>query len=173
MMRRMFGILCALMTVLLLIGSASAQTNLGNMAVMGTVAFSTTSGDGSVTNFNLSPRGYYFLMDQVAVGGRLSFNSTSSGGATFTDVLFGPDGLYFFKTDMDNLLPFAGLGLFLSNHSNGESTTGITFSMHGGLAYLLKPHLSIFPEAAFDISSRDSKTTTQISIGVGLAGFLY
>jgi len=172
MTRSIMTVLCALI-LLTACSGAFAQTDKGGLVFMGTAAFSTTSGEGSVTVFNLSPRAHYFVADQIGIGGRLSFNSASSGGATFTDVLFGPDGLYFFKTSSDELLPFAGLGLFLSHHSNGKSTTGFSFSLHGGLAYLLKEHLSIFPELSLNLESRDSNSTTTVMIGVGLAGFLY
>lgn len=82
-------------------------------------------------------------------------------------------GVYFFRTSSDELLPFAGLGLFLSSHSNGKSSTGFAFSRHGGLAYLLKEHLSIFPEFSLNIENQDSNSGTTIMLGVGLAGFLY
>lgn len=167
-------ILCLTLALLLGIGTASAQTDKGNIVFMGTAAFGTTSSDGnSQTDVELSPRGYYFMMDQLAIGGRLSFRSTSYSGSSTSSVLFGPDALYFFRMDSKELLPFAGLGLFLSSYSNGESTTGFTFSLHGGLSYLLKEHLSIFPEAALDIESRDGNTSTTFGVGVGLAGFLY
>jgi len=172
MTRSIMTILCAL-TLLTACGGAWAQTDKGGLVFMGTAAFSTTSGDGSVTVFNLSPRAYYFVADQVGVGGELGFITASSGGSSSTSVTFGPDAVYFFKTSSDELLPFAGLGLFLSHHSNGKSTTGFTFSLHGGLAYLLKEHLSIFPELSLNLENQDSNSGTTIMLGVGLAGFLY
>jgi hypothetical protein len=173
MSRRILRVMFVPALVLIFASSVWAQTNQKNIAFMGTASFSTTSGDASYTNFNLSPRGYYFIMDQVAVGGRIAFDITSSGGETATNVLFGPDGLYFFKVDMDKMLPFAGAGLFLDHYSNGESSTGVTFAIHGGMAYLLREHLALFPELELAISSRKSNTTTKISLGIGLAGFLY
>jgi hypothetical protein len=168
------AVICTLFLLILpTAGGAWAQTNTGSWTIMGTASLSTTSGDGSVTVFNLSPRAHYFVADQVGMGGRLEFSSISSGDTTFTDVLFGPDGVYFFKTSIDELLPFAGLGLFLSHYSNEESTTGFTFSLHGGLAYLLREHLSIFPELSVNLASQDSHSTTSVVLGVGLAGFLY
>jgi len=166
MTRSIMTILCALI-LLTACSGAWAQTDKGGLVFMGTAAFSTTSG---ATVLGLSPRAYYFVADQIGVGGRLSFESRSAGGS---DVLFGPDGVYFFKTSSDELLPFAGLGLFLSHHSNGKSTTGFTFSLHGGLAYLLKEHLSIFPELSLNLENQDSNSGTTIMLGVGLAGFLY
>jgi hypothetical protein len=174
-MRSVIMAVCALALLTAVAGGALAQTDKGNLVFMGTAAFATTSGDGSTTVFNLSPRAYYFVADQVGVGGRLGFvTSSTSGLSTTTSIAFGPDAVYFFATPSENLLPFAGLGLFFTHTDIGDfSSNGFTFSLHGGLAYLLKEHLSIFPEMSVDMATQDSNSSTMVMLGVGLAGFLY
>ena len=57
MTRSIMTILCALI-LLTACSGAWAQTDKGSLVFMGTAAFSTTSGDGSVTVFSLSPRAH-------------------------------------------------------------------------------------------------------------------
>ena len=158
--------------------TALAQTEQSNMLIMGSATFATSSKSGSsTTTLELSPRAYYFLQDYVAVGGRLELNRVSNGGSVTTFGI-GPDGVYFFKMDSKELLPFAGIGLVYnaaSSSFNGRSSSqsGFTVALHGGIAYLLRDHLSLFPELEFDIGSGDAAPSTAISLGVGIAGFLY
>jgi hypothetical protein len=178
-MIRNFGLILLIAGLLLsLAAGASAQTKEGNILFMGSVALSSSGGklhgSQTTTTFRLDPRGYYFIKDQIAIGGRLGLNTTSGGGYRTTSFLVGPDGEYFFKTQSEELLPFAGAGVFLSSTSGGgNSTTGFMLALHGGVAYMLKKNLSLFPEAEFDFESRDGHSGTAILIGMGIAGFLY
>jgi hypothetical protein len=181
MTRSILIVICTLSLLTAGAVGALAQTDKGGLVFMGTAAFTTSSGDlyggSSLTTLELSPRAYYFVADQVGVGGRLGFVNASTSGLSTTSIAFGPDAVYFFKTSSDNLLPFAGAGLFITSASisNGHSSSasGFTFSLHGGLAYLLKEHLAIFPELSLDLQNQDSNSGTTIMLGVGLAGFLY
>jgi len=181
MARSIMTVLCALILLTAGAGGAWAQTDKGGLVFMGTASFTTSSGDlyggNSFTTLELSPRAYYFVADQIGVGGRLGFRNTSTSGFSTSSITFGPDAAYFFKTSSDNLLPFVGAGLFITSTSvsNGHSSSasGFTFSLHGGLAYLLKEHLSIFPELSLNLENQDSNSGTTIMLGVGLAGFLY
>jgi hypothetical protein len=170
-------VICAVALVLMWLGTASAQVNRGNWIVQGTASFQSLSGKahGNQTTsiFVLSPRLYYFVADRWAVGGRLALLTASSGGASSTDFMVGPDANYFFKINAADLYPYAGAGLFIASHSDGSSQSGFTFALHAGAAYLIKPHLSVQPEMEFDFDNRGSNSGTTFLIGVGLAGFLY
>jgi hypothetical protein len=165
----------AVLWVLLSAACATAQTGQGSLVFMGSMSFSSSSSSGhSITAFQLSPRAYLCMADQVAVGGRLSFENVSDGSSV-SDLLIGPDIQYFFPTQSEDLLPFVGAGIFLVHSSvgSGSSSTGFAVAAHGGAAYLLKPNLGIYPELEVRLESRDGDTTTDVMLGVGLAGFLY
>jgi hypothetical protein len=170
-------LILAIWLTTLLVGSAHAQIKQSDLIFEGSVSFASMSGDlhgdHSTTVFSLQPRMYYFLADHMALGGRLGLTSTSGGGSSTTEFLLGPDFDYYFQTESKDIYPFAGGGLFYSSVSDGKSTSGFTFGLHGGLAYLLKPHLALKPGLEIDFESRDSHAGTTIMLGMGLAGFLY
>jgi len=171
---------CAI-ALLLIAGAATAQTSQGDMVIMGTASFTSQSGDlhgDGVSTFDLSPRCYYFLRDQIAIGGRLTYRHSSSDNVSSSTLFIGPDGAYFFKTSSESLLPYAGVGLFLSTSSSEfgdvkSDASGFAFALHGGFAYLLRPNLAVVPGLEIDLESSEGNSGTTILLGVGLAGFLY
>jgi hypothetical protein len=179
MRNRTFFFIALLSLISFISATAVAQTDQSNMVIMGSATFSTSSkGSSNTTTLDLSPRAFYFIQNQIAVGGRLEL-SRISDGASFTTFGIGPDGVYFFKLDSKELLPFAGLGLIynaVSSSYNGHSQytrSGFTVAFHGGIAYLLRPHLALYPEAELDIGSGKAVPSTAFSVGVGIAGFVY
>ena len=129
------------------------------------------------------PGGRYFIKDNIAVGGDITYIRMAQGDDAITTLGIGPAAAYFFRTKSDKFYPYLGLGIFYSNYSFKSGTwdtsaSGFDFRFGGGLAYMLGKNLAIVFELTYHIQSLkpeegDSESGNIIAFSVGFAGFLY
>lgn len=176
-----------LSVLLLSIGTADAHVRKATWLLQGTAAFSSSSGDlygnESLTTISLSPTVHYFIINKLAVGGKLDVVSRSQGNNSNSSLFIGPSVRYFFARDMDATVnPYLG-GAILLRSMSSETTVGNTtfksdasgssIQIAAGLAWFLKEHLALTPELSINLESLEGNSGTTIMLGVGLAGFLY
>ena len=134
---------------LLLIVSAglSAQTMQGQWMVGGTAGFNSTSNDpdggaDAVTTFNLNPNIGYFVIDNLAIGLNLGFESHSGAGSVFS---VGPQVRYYFVNLGESAKLFAQgrFGFASFSPEEGDSYSGTEWGVGVGLAYFLNPHVAL------------------------------
>ena len=173
--------------LLISIGTADAHVRQGTWLLQGTAAFSSSSGDlygnETLTTFSLSPTVHYFIINKLALGGKLDVVSRSQGNNSNTSLFVGPSVRYFLAKDTDAYLnPYLGAAILLRSMSSettiGNTTyksdaSGSSIQLSAGLAWFLKEHLALTPELSFNLESLEGNSGTTIMLGVGLAGFLY
>ena len=174
---------------LLLIGlqTADAHVRKGTWELQGTVSFSSSSGelynDESLTVFSLSPAVHYFVINKLALGGKLDVVSRSQGNSSNSSLFIGPSVRYFLARDLDaHVNPYLGAAILLRSMSEettvGNTTykydaSGSSIQLSAGLAWFLHEHLALTPELSVNLESLEGESGTTIMLGMGLAGFLY
>lgn len=139
-------------------GFANAQESTGegfskgNVFVSGSVGFGTEStGDEKMNEFNFSPKGAYFVTDNIAVGLALGLSSTKTEDAspveeTNTKFSAGVFGRYYF-TPASKFSIFGQLGVNMNSYKDETKNTasGVTVSTEGnGFDVMLSPGVSYF-----------------------------
>ena len=119
-----------LSVLLISIGTADAHVRQGTWLLQGTAAFSSSSGDlygnETLTTFSLSPTVHYFIINKLALGGKLDVVSRSQGNNSNTSLFVGPSVRYFLAKDTDAYLnPYLGAAILLRSMSS-ETTIGNT-----------------------------------------------
>lgn len=148
-------------------GFANAQESTGegfskgNVFVSGSVGFGTEStGDQKMNGFNFSPKGAYFVTDNIAVGAALGFSSSKEEDASpieekNTEFSAGVFGRYYF-TPASKFSVFGQLGVNMNSYKNEVENTasGVTVSTKGnGFDVMLSPGVSYFLSNHFAIEA--------------------
>lgn len=191
-MRKYFIFL--LLFVFIFVASISGEepTGKGNMVLSGGLNFYSASGDlhgSGSTYIGISPSALYFIKSRIAVGGSLTFSTTSyKDNGSITSWGIGPSVAYFFKNKnnqdvVGSFLPFVELSvLFKTNSStNGyeSSASGFNIPISGGFAYMVSQTASFFIKGYFSFDNMKSKNAekglsgTVFGITVGLKFFNY
>ncbi len=155
-------------------------------------AYENEDGDGKF-NFYLEDTGGYFIMPNLAIGGKVLIDYTSWGDYKETVWGIGPFIAYFFggapAEVKGSYYPYVG-GTFLYASSTTEypnpidqGTTEIESTMtklgvFGGVVYMLTKTVGIFGEVGFSMDSidpdeGDSEDGNRIGIKAGVSAFLY
>lgn len=158
----------------------SAQTvNSGAWMVGGTLGFNSVKSDGddnSETWFNISPDLAYFIIDDLAIGSRLNFQSYSYDGDTESQFGFGPFARYYF---VNSLYAQAGID-FGSTGDNffsllaDEGSTTLNFAI--GYSWFLNNSVAIEPSLQYSIYSADEDgflgDYSRFGFNIGVQAFL-
>ena len=166
---------------------ADAHTRKGTWELQGTVAFSSSSGDlyGNETYsvISVAPAVHYFVINKLAIGGKLDILSVSQGDDSRTSLFIGPSVQYFLARDHDAVVnPYLGAAILLRSESTENQVGNVTVStdasgsaiqLAAGLAWFLREHLALTPELSVNLESLEGNSGTTIMLGAGLAGFLY
>jgi outer membrane protein len=142
-------------------GTINAQEDVagfskGNVFVTGSVGFSSTSYDGdSQSNFNIMPQLGYFVSENIAIGGRLGFMSSSvkvegSDSVSLSGWNVGAFGRYYF-TPANQFSLFGEFGVDYASQQTGQLTADnkdININAFGaglglGLNYFVSKNFSI------------------------------
>jgi hypothetical protein len=146
-------------------------------------------GDNQVTEINIgSGLTYlncsYFVIDNLAVGGEIFFNSVKVKGNDDPDTMFVIEPMVSYYTPlMDKLYFRTSVGImFISIQFAGftDSITQFGFGFGGGVIYLLTPNLGIYGgvtyatalEAEYDGETLPDSAFDYIDIDIGLSIFL-
>jgi hypothetical protein len=150
-----------LLIVVILVLLAVPAFTAENPAVKGNIAvtlplFSYWTGMGDLDKsscFSFLAMGYepevqYFVMDSLAVGGKVGYMSEEdiNGGKTKT-TSFGPLANYYLTMIKAPVLPYAGAGLLYEQVKRGEEKIKQTeLRVQGGAVYMLGKYLSAYGE---------------------------
>lgn len=176
---------------------ALAQFNQGRMLVGGSASLRSTTGktkdggqtvtNGTRTDFNLSPRFGYFVIDNLAVGAELGiglskWNSKTNGSDYNTNTLsFGPFVRYYLPVNVffhGNL----NFGTQRTKYENSNFDTGKynTFGLGigAGYAWMLNDYIAVEPMLLYgfkrgkDSASDDKYIDSGLSLSVGFQIYL-
>jgi hypothetical protein len=138
--------------------------------VDGTFSLQSYSGDYDLTDFSINGACDYFIIDNLAVGGIVTYQNLSND-LDLSALALGAHGLYAFGLWSDrNIYPFADLALGLAQVSNGDSESGIFFELGGGLNYALARNLGIVGTLHYALFSLSDYDYSGVKIQAGLVG---
>ncbi|MEN4762087.1 MULTISPECIES: OmpW family outer membrane protein [unclassified Chryseobacterium] len=174
----------------------SGNTGLGFNAQSSTVKANGESNDGpKISNFSITPSVGYFVIDGLAVGIDLGFNSNTNkfDGDKLTNTTFSvmPTATYYFNTG-SKLFPFVGAGIGYATYKekyslssgaafNADSTNdGLTWKAKAGVTYMATQSLGINLGLGFDqfytkntVLNTEVKTTrNNFGVNVGFSYFI-
>ncbi|UTG66784.1 outer membrane beta-barrel protein (plasmid) [Elizabethkingia anophelis] len=174
-------------TVLITTGLFSfskAQIQKGNWMVGGNIISSEFGlNTGGAYNFSLQPKAAYFVDDNLAIGGLVTFGfSGSKDSSTKYTYNIGALGRYYFNNDqVDNLLKHGrffvegNLGIGGTSFTKGgNSTTGLNLGVGPGYAYFITPNVAIEGLVKYngDFGFGNNGTTSNIGFNVGFQIYL-
>jgi hypothetical protein len=162
----------------------------GSWEVGGGFHYSTKSGDlyendegDSQTEFTFAPIFGYFIMDRLAIGAEIEYESESQGDESGSVIGFGPRVAYYIPVHLGIGHPFAEVVYLFqsSKHDDGyhESTSDFT-AMVLGLGYdvPLNEHVGLFGLLHYDIDTfkpehGGSVSGNDLGFKLGLQVFLF
>ncbi|MBE4947376.1 outer membrane beta-barrel protein [Chryseobacterium culicis] len=179
-------ILTGILAVAGLTATANAQIQKGNWMVGGNLAganFGLNKGGGY--DFNIQPKGAYFIEDNIALGGYvdLGFKGAKDAPTTFTYNV-GALGRYYLnpgEQGVDNLLHhgrwfFEGnLGVGGTSISKGgSSSNGLNFGFGPGYSYFITPNIGLEGLVKYDANAGfgSGGYTNKITFGLGFQIYL-
>ncbi|MYY27361.1 porin family protein [Elizabethkingia anophelis] len=172
-----FAVLIALST------SLKAQLQKGNWMVGGNLITSSfgLNKDGGY-NFILQPKGAYFIDDNLALGGQVTFGFSGAKEAKTTYTYSaGPLARYYFNDKEMNLLKHGrffletNLGIGgVTQTQKGGSTTGLNLGFGPGYAYFISSNIAIEGLVKYngDFGFGNRGTTSTIGFNVGFQIYL-
>ncbi|OPC23561.1 hypothetical protein BAX95_06700 [Elizabethkingia meningoseptica] len=161
-----------------------AQLQKGNWMVGGnlvTSSFGLNTGGGY--NFTLEPKAAYFIDNNFALGGQVTFGfSGTKDGPTTYKYSVGPMARYYFNDDqVDSLLKHgrffvegnAGIG-GTSTTKGGNSTTGLNLGVGPGYAYFISQNVALEALVKYngDFGFGNNGTTSNIGFNIGFQIYL-
>ncbi|MYY43911.1 porin family protein [Elizabethkingia anophelis] len=163
--------------------SAKAQLTKGNWMVGGNIITSSfgLNTDGGY-NFLLQPKAAFFIADNFALGGQVTFGFSGAKDAKTTYMYnAGPLARYYFNDGETHLLKHGrfflesnvGIG-GVSQTQNGGSTTGFNLGVGPGYAYFITPNISVEGLVKYngDFGFGNRGTTSTIGFNVGFQIYL-
>ncbi|MBK6264558.1 outer membrane beta-barrel protein [Marivirga sp. S37H4] len=165
-------ILVALFTV----QATYAQIGAGNLFAGGTMEIVNNTNTNS---FTFSPTAYYFISDQLAIGGSVGFqtwrNNPGEDDYTRTNFLHITPAVRYFWTLTDQAyiygqgslgLSFGGAKNYVGNTStDAYDDTNLRLGVGTGVMYLLSPSIGVDLGLNLFSFNRNSRTTPQIGGG--------
>ena len=180
-MKKTLLVVAALFTV----GLVNAQTEKGNMIVGGDVSLDfatnkaesngTTVDVGKTTEIEFSPQFGYFVMDRLAIGAELTYQSETfkpdggGGDDKFSLVGLGPFVKYYLENGIFGQLN-AGFGSGKFETTNGQGATqetkysASTWRLGVGYAAFLNEHIAVEPMLSYGSDVLKNKDTDVKSI---------
>ncbi|CAN5488294.1 hypothetical protein BH11BAC2_BH11BAC2_01600 [soil metagenome] len=160
-MKRTMKVILTMAAALLLSVNTYAQTEQGHWLVGASSNLGFSSGkvdkdqDDATTNFNITPTIGYFLIDNLAAGIALDFNSSKTGDYKSSTFGLGPFVRYYLPMKVFGQLSYA----FGSSTSNDGSGSGDVKANTGdlgiavGYAWMLNDNISLEPSIRYDLTS--------------------
>lgn len=159
---------------------SSAQTvNSGAWMVGGNVGFNSVKTDGadaSETWFNLTPNLGYYILNDLAVGVRLNFQSYSFDGASESQFGIGPWARYYFVNSLyaQAGIDFGSTGMDFFSLLADEGSTTLNFGI--GYSWFLNNSVAIEPSIQYSIYSGDADSFlsdyTRFGFNIGIQAFI-
>ena len=129
----------------------NAQIQKGNVMVGGDISrLDFSLNEGSNFNLLIDPKAAWFVKDNLAIGGYLTFNLiTAKGAGTYIAYGIGPLARYYINDKDVNVLRHArffieaNAGIEGKNPQIGSSTNGLGLGFGPGLAYFITPNIGL------------------------------
>lgn len=191
-MKKVITTLFALLVCVSFVFAQGGPVDKGSNIIAGSIGFTTASGDlyenaagDGQTAFSIVPSYWRFLIDQLAVGVRLGYMSTSQGDNKDSQLSIGPHVSYFFKLTNEKMFPFVTAAFTYNTHGmewtgGDQNGSGTTFAIEAGLGYALGDHYAVLPQVGYymdsfkwDVTDAESNSGSRIMVSIGLAGFIY
>jgi outer membrane protein len=176
-------VLIAILALLLSSVDLNAQSegfSKGDIFISGAFRLaSATEGDIENSRFEISPKAGYFITENIALGGRLSYlqNESDNGNGNSAENKsygLGAFGRYYFTPDKKfSLFGQAGLDYFRSEISSSDfETNGFNLGLGAGLNYFVSKRFSLEASLAFfdyiTSSSSAEGTDTRNIVNLGI-----
>ncbi len=162
---------------------AFAQTEKGHIVLGGSSNLGFTSGkqdndaDDATTNFGLNVAGGYFIMDNLAVGLLIGFESEKTGDVSASGFGIGPVVRYYLPMKVFGQLSYqfgsqkTDTGDFDFTYTTGDLGIGV------GYAAFVNDHVAIEPMIAYHMTSAkpeegDSVNGGSFGLNVGISVYL-
>ena len=171
----------------------------GSAMFSGMFTFANYSGElyedydgNSTTMVTLAPSVLTFIVPNFALGGNMVFSRNSTGDDNITSVAFGPKFAFFVGKQDSKVYPFFGMGINYvtatasyvwydwddRRHKETDTATGTNFFFSAGVAMMVGRNLAVVFEGSFNHNNLEpgegsSASGDILSLGVGLAGFVY
>lgn len=149
-------ILLTALLFLISFSTSTAQTLKGDRLIGGSGSFS--AGD-QTTSFNLSPSMSWFVIDNVAIGGYISYSyyNYSSGSAHTHSFSLGPAFRYYLtKEGKLRCFTYANFGIYSSFYTyNQEKDSNTTFNagVGLGLAYFITEQVALEASVGYSLNN--------------------
>ncbi|MBV8253940.1 MAG: hypothetical protein JO154_15155 [Chitinophaga sp.] len=170
----------------LILGSASAQIQKGNLMIGSDITNMAVVFQNSSTTFNfvLDPKIGWFIKDGLAIGGYANFGLQTSKGAG-SDVSYGVGAFARYYVEDKNIrkLEFskrvrffaeANAGFAGRNPANGTTTNGFNVGIGPGISYFITPNVGLEGLFKYDLTvgGGNSTTANRLSLGIGFQIYL-
>ena len=161
---------------------AAAQIQKGNVLIGGNLSNINLDLDGG-KNFSLAltPKAAWFVRDNWAVGGYLSFGlNTAKGAGTGINYGVGALSRYYFGPQQVELLRHTRLfvegnaGIEGDNPSVGDNTNGLGLGIGPGIAYFVTPNIGLEALVKYNgiVGFGSAPTSNNLNIGFGFQVYL-
>lgn len=171
-MKRIFIAMLAMGTATVI----NAQTQTGDWMIGGTFHLNTAN---SNTQIAFTPNAGVFIIENLAVGGNLSFNYSKSGTNKYTSFGIGPFARYYFTTTAEKVRPFIQGSLnYLSTkqtiaNNTSSTNTGLNYFVGGGAALFISPNVSVDALVGYDHTKyRDFAGSGGLAFNIGFQVYI-
>ncbi|MBO9201024.1 MULTISPECIES: porin family protein [Niastella] len=161
--------------------SAQSQIQNGNLLVGGDIAnFSLGLNEGGEFNLRIDPKLAYFVSNNLALGGYLTFGlETSKGAGKNIDYGIGLLGRYYLGTETNvvrnSRFFFEGnAGIEGNNPASGENTNGLGLGIGPGWAYFITNNVGLEALLKYRgiVGFGERATTSNLELAVGFQIYL-
>lgn len=178
-MKKIF--ISSIFSIALLIGTASAQIQKGNVMVGGNLTNINLGLDApKIFSVDITPKAAWFVEDNLAVGGYVNFGlETAKNSSTTTSYGVGALGRYYAGKDVEVLqhgrfFAEATVGIGGVNVSNGGgNTNGLNLSVGPGFAYFITPNIGLETLLKYNGLVGFGNATTQNNLNLSFGFQIY
>lgn len=178
-MKKIF--ISSIFSIALLIGTASAQIQKGNVMVGGNLTNINLGLDApKIFSVDITPKAAWFVEDNLAVGGYVNFGlETAKNSNTTTSYGVGALGRYYAGKDVEVLqhgrfFAEGTVGIGGVNVSNGGgNTNGLNLSVGPGFAYFITPNIGLETLLKYNGLVGFGNATTQNNLNLSFGFQIY
>ena len=176
--------LSTLVVLFLLCSISFGQTPVdkGSILAGGSISITADSeGDADMsTRISFAPVGYFFVMNNLGVGGTIQLSRWAQDDNSSFTFLIGPGARFYFRAG--KLFPFvaASLSYGITSYDYGytDGSEGcFQLSAGGGMDFFVSQNVAVEPTANLTFENYspdrgDSVSSVRFTVGVGIAGFI-
>lgn len=159
-----------MIATLIAFSAAQAQDYFekGLIEIGGNIGFSSSGGDlyknaagDGQSSFSFAPMGAYFLMDNLSLGGTVSYSSSSQGDNSTSNLGIGPRVEYYWPEQMGPGFVYGSLSYTINSGTvkfTGGSTdmSGSSLRIAPGYFYAVNDKVGLTAELYFSMDSQDA-----------------